>query len=175
MRPHFKAVLDELQLLPQLREFQPTIIGTPPLGIDVSTSDIDVACVALDLGHFADFANSRFGDQDRFSKRTTIVRTEPTVMISFWYRDWQIELFCQTCPVEDQWGVRHFNVERRLLELGPELGPIIKRLKLDGLKTEPAFAKALGLTGDAHKAILELEQMQDNHLSDLVARSFIDE
>ena len=34
MRPHFQQVLDELNLLAELAEYEATIIGTPPLDIE---------------------------------------------------------------------------------------------------------------------------------------------
>ena len=54
-RDPYQQVLDELGVLQALAEFEPTVIGTPPLGIDVSTSDIDVACTASDLSRFKSF------------------------------------------------------------------------------------------------------------------------
>lgn len=52
MRLNFEKVIQELALLTILREFDPCIIGTPPLGIEIDSSDIDVACSANDLSDF---------------------------------------------------------------------------------------------------------------------------
>lgn len=171
MRPHYESVLDELELLAKLREFRPVVIGTPPLGIDGPDSDIDVACCAMDLGNFHECAEFCFGNLDGFSCNYIEVRERPAVCAVFWSRAWELELFCQTCPVEEQWGVRHFNVERRLLEIEPKLRSVVSRLKRDGLKTEPAFARVLQLSGDPYEALLALETKQDTELAALAANS----
>lgn len=88
---------------------------------------------------------------------------------AFFSHGWEIELFCQTIPCPDQWGVRHFLVEQRLLRIEPGLKATIVRLKKNGYKTEPAFAKALRLHGDPYESILALETRDDVELANLIA------
>lgn len=82
---------------------------------------------------------------------------------------WEIELFCQKTATDHQWGVRHFRVEARLLALGPHLKEAVMRLKREGLKTEPAFAKVLSLPGDPYVALLELETLDNAQLQEVIA------
>lgn len=82
---------------------------------------------------------------------------------------WEIELFCQKIATDHQWGVRHFRVQARLLALGPDLKEAVMRLKREGLKTEPAFAKVLLLSGDPYVALLELESLGDAQLLEVIA------
>ncbi|NEQ97915.1 MAG: DUF4269 domain-containing protein [Cyanothece sp. SIO2G6] len=93
-------------------------------------------------------------------------------MVQFHAYDWDIELFCQTIPTSQQWGVRHFNLEQRLLKIEPKLRNVVLGFKQHGLKTEPAFARTLGLPGEPYLSILELETMNDNELAHLIDSTF---
>ncbi|KAA5604237.1 DUF4269 domain-containing protein [Roseospira marina] len=168
MRPVHPDLIEALGLLRRLAEFCPVVIGTPPLGIATESSDIDVACSTQDLGHFADVARDHFGHMESFSLRTARHLPDPAVIASFLAMEWEIELFCQRLATEDQWGVRHFRIEERLLRLGPQLREPVVRLKQDGLKTEPAFARILALPGDPYEALLGLETLADDDLRTMI-------
>ena len=163
-RVPYQQVLEQLAVLQALTEFEPTIIGTPPLGIDVSTSDIDIACTASDLMLFRSAAIAHYGDRTDFAVKDLRRFGAPAVGVTFNAAGWEIELFCQQLPVNEQWGVRHFNVEQRVLRLCPELREQVIELKQAGVKTEPAFAQLLGLQGDPYEAVLELENWSDEAL-----------
>lgn len=75
---------------------------------------------------------------------------------------WPFEIFAATEPVAAQAGWRHFLVERRLLDLGGmRLRDAVMALRREGLKTEPAFARALGIGDDPYAALLALEAADD--------------
>lgn len=169
MRLNFERAIEELSLLTVLHEFDPCVIGTPPLGIAIKTSDIDIACSADDLTHFQNVATAKFGEFDCFQYRSSTVQNQKSIIVQFHACDWDIELFCQSVPTDRQWGVRHFNVEQRLVNIEPNLISVVLQLKQLGLKTEPAFARALKLTGDPYRAILELENRHDDELRQLLA------
>lgn len=168
MKPFYLDVVAKLDLLRTLAEFDPIVIGTPPLGIATAASDIDIACSAPDSGRFDHTVRSAFGSMHAFSIRTSDHLPDPATVASFFACGWEIEIFCQKTATENQWGVRHFRVEKRLLALRPTLRERIVGFKQDGLKTEPAFARALGLTGDPYAAILQLEDLSDAQLVDLL-------
>ena len=167
MRPEFEEVLVESGVLVKLSEFQPIVIGTPPLGIALPSSDIDIACEAADLNRFHDRAKAEFEHMAAFQSRSYEIRQRPTVIVNFEFREWPIELFCQAIPVEQQMGVRHFLVERRLLDLHPRLRSLVLEAKRGGLKTEPAFAQVLRLPGDPYEAMLRLDSLTDSELAAL--------
>ncbi len=160
----YQSVINDLDLLVRLAKFTPAVIGTPPIGLAIETSDIDIACSSHDLQGFAKVATKEFGQMDDFSIRSISHLDAPATIASFVAFDWKIELFCQTIPVSRQWGYRHFVLEERLLSLEPRLKDEIIRLKRGGLKTEPAFAQALSLTGDPYEALLKLEDMPEQEL-----------
>ena len=77
-------------------------------------------------------------------------------------------------PVEEQNAYRHLNVMSRLSVLGgKEFKYTVRELKQEGLKTEPALAKLLGLRGDPYQAILELEEFDDFELEELIEESLM--
>ena len=164
MRPGFQSVLQDLNVTGKLARFEPTIIGTPPLGIDVESSDIDIACTHDDLQEFGSEAAKCFDHLNGFRFEHVRDLPDPAVRAFFSTQGWDIELFCQTLPIQEQWGVRHFLIEKRLLEIQPKLKSLVIQLKRSGLKTEPAFAAALGLDGDPFKAMLLLEPYSDHEL-----------
>ena len=165
MKPDYETVIEALDLLGRLAEFRPEVIGTPPLGIDTEQSDIDIACSAENL---SDVVREAFDHFENFRLSRYKLNGEPTVLASFRAQGWALELFCQGVPAERQWGVRHFRVEQRLLMLDPTLRSDVRRLKQRGIKTEPAFAEALGLLGDPFVAMLDLEAKPDDALQRLL-------
>ena len=160
----YQAVVQKLKLLEQLSAFNPMMIGTPPLGIDVATSDIDIACYSEDLDYFEKRCTQAFGAIGGYSSIRTTAQSIATSIVRFASHDWDIEIFCQPNPVEQQWGVRHYRIEQRILKLAPRVAQMIRAMKEGGLKTEPAFASLLGLKGDPYAALLELEKQTDEAL-----------
>lgn len=95
--------------------------------------------------------------------------TRPLIA-TFTIADWPVEVFASPVPVDDQAGWRHFVAENRLLEIaGAPLRDHIVTQRRSGMKTEPAFAKALGLRGDPYIALDALADAQHEHLQALVA------
>ncbi len=72
-------------------------------------------------------------------------------------------------PITAAWYYRHMVIQARLLDLGGEgLRKQIFALRRDGFKTEPAFARRLGVVGDPYVALLALEEMDDGALRRLL-------
>lgn len=154
-------------MLGKLARLKPMVIGTPPLGIDIETSDIDIACTADDLEQFKFDAIALFENEQSFEIGNIEGLPDAAVRAAFVSHDWEIELFCQALPIHEQWGVRHFLIEKRLLEILPSLKSKVIDLKRSGQKTEPAFAAILKLEGDPYVAMLELERLSDEELASL--------
>lgn len=155
-------------VLPALAAFSPRVAGTPPLGLDMPASDIDVLCHAPDADAFAAVVQSAFGDAaDFFLRRWQ--DADGTVVAGFTAHGWAFEIFGQARPVEEQAGWRHFEVERRLLALGGAgLRAAVLQARREGLKTEPAFAAVLGLPGNPYAALLALAGQTDAGLAGLL-------
>ncbi|WCT75178.1 DUF4269 domain-containing protein [Sphingomonas naphthae] len=170
-RPAWRQALDAIGLLARLADFDPHVAGTLPIGLDRADSDIDILCHATDLAAFADRLWAGWRDEADFAiHQWTVV---PHAIVARFRRDgWPFEIFAVGEPVERQAGWRHFVVERRLLDLAPpRFRTAIRDRRHTGEKTEPAFAAALGLTGDPYVAMLGLYDADDSHLAALLRSS----
>jgi hypothetical protein len=167
----YRQAIDRLRILDVLRDCDPHVAGTLPLGIDIPGSDIDILCNAANADAFTQIVWSAFGEQAGFSIRQWIGEERP-VIASFEAHGWAFELFGHPSPVPLQRGWRHFEVERRLLALGggPFRHAVMERRR-QGAKTEPAFAGSLRLEGDPYAALLEIHPHNDGQLSRLLAES----
>jgi len=170
MKQTYIDVIAELDLKTKLSVYQPTLIGTPPLKINIDSSDIDIACTAENLTDFVSAVTNAYSHLTNFKYEYFQVRGSSAARCVFIAGGWEVELFCQTIPIEEQWGVRHFEVEKRLLQLEPELRSRVIQLKQSGLKTEAAFARVLGLVGDPFEAVLQLENLSTTELQNLISQ-----
>ena len=170
-RPSYSDALDRSGLLAALACFDPHVACTPPLGLDLPDSDIDVICHAADARVFANAVWAFAGDFEAFSIHQWTGDGRP-VVATFRVHGWPIEVFGDAATVAQQRGWRHFEIERRLLALdGDELRAAVMKRRLDGLKTEPAFADVLRLEGDPYLALLDLETMSDAELAQMLRSS----
>lgn len=153
--------LVQSRALTRLAAFDPHVAGTPPLGLDLPDSDIDILCHAPDPSAFAAAVWESYRHLPGFAMWQWRGRERP-VVARFHCAGWLFELFGQARPVAEQLGWRHFALERRLLALGGEpLRAAVMARRLAGAKTEPAFAQVLGLEGDPYAALLTLESLDD--------------
>ncbi|WP_284315220.1 DUF4269 domain-containing protein [Labrys miyagiensis] len=161
----------ETRLLETLADFDPHIAGTPPLGLDVPESDIDILCQMPDPLLFAAQIWARLSACDTFSMHQW-TGGRRTIVASFRSHDWLFGIFGDRRAVAEQEGWRHFVVEQRLLRLGGQmLKESIMRLRYSGMKTEPAFAAALGLEGDPYEQMLRLFDETDDQLKARLLRT----
>jgi hypothetical protein len=164
-RPNYRDALARLDILATLARFDPHVAGTPPLGIAMPSSDIDILCHAPDADAFADALWTAFRDHQGFAIRQW-TGGERAVIATFVAEGWTFELFGSPLPVARQAGWRHFVVEQRLLAIGgPPFRAAILALRHQGIKTEPAFADILSLPGDPYAALLALERESDDSLA----------
>jgi hypothetical protein len=167
-RPEYREALRRTGIITALAAFDPRVAGTPPLGLDLPASDIDVLCHAPNPNRFAAVVWSAFSGEANFTIRRWVAADRP-VIASFTAHGWRFELFGQAKPVSEQNGWRHFIVERRLLAFGgPAFRAAIFRARTQGMKTEPAFAAVLRLPGDPYQAVVELERRDDASLMQLL-------
>ena len=164
------GVLAEAGIFETLAAFHPMLSGTIPLAIDVAGSDLDVLCEVHDFDAFAEALCAAYGHRPDFKisdfKRG---RDGPYRTASFSHGGFTVEVFGQAITVTRQGAYRHMIIQARLLDLGGDgLRGEIAALRRGGLKTEPAFARRLGMAGDPYVVLLALEEMDDNALRALL-------
>lgn len=163
--------LDSLNVFYTLRAYDPVLVGTIPINLDVAGSDLDIICGAYDLAAFRQDVADAFGDHAGFRIVQLTINDLPSVIANFVHDGFAIELFAQSRPVTAQNAYVHMVVEAQLLRIGgKEARTAIRELKRQGLKTEPAFARYFGLDGDPFATLLELAAVDDAALRAAVGR-----
>ncbi|MGI4866527.1 MAG: DUF4269 domain-containing protein [Janthinobacterium lividum] len=166
------AALVASGLWPLLHEFGPVLAGTVPLGIDTEASDLDVLCEvpAAAQPQFAELLRAHFGARPGFRLVQCSIGGHATTVAGFRYAAEVLEVFGQAQPIAQQHGWRHLLVEHAVLQAGGAAWrTAVQALKQQGFKTEPAFARLLGLPGDPYAALLTLEDLSASELHRLVA------
>jgi hypothetical protein len=165
---HIHAVLEDLGILTTLGAFDPVVTGTIPLGIDLPGSDIDIICEVAPAAElaFAQLLRTHYGHQPAFQIGRAANAGPPALVSSFCHLGTEIEVFGQALPTAHQYAYRHLVVEHAVLRAGgPAWYTAVRRLKAQGLKTEPAFAALLQLPGNPYEAVLTLENLSPAELA----------
>jgi hypothetical protein len=150
-------VLTRYQVWEKLQPFTPVLAGTIPININIENSDLDILCYYQDHKGYMENLVDAFSQYPGFRFYETSVRDIPAIITSFTLDNFPVEIFAQPQPVTTQWGYRHMMIEHHLLQTrGEDFRQQIIALKKDGYKTEPAFARLLGLSGDPYEALLEI-------------------
>ncbi len=153
------TALTKNSILDSLREFDPILVGTIPINIDVDKSDLDIICCFKDKINFEQHVIEKFKHTTGFKLVSDSTLASPSVVANFRIADFEIEIFGQAIPTKLQNAYRHMLIENDLInKYGEDFRQRIIQLKKKGYKTEPAFALELGLQGDPYVALLEYGQ-----------------
>lgn len=144
--------LQKINLFSYLSHYDPILVGTIPISVDIDSSDLDIICEVYDQDQFETILHTHFSQYKGFH----ITRVDDHIMTANFFIDgFEIELYGQDEKTTQQNGYRHMIIEDRILRLGGDtLREQIIPLKQSALKTEPTFAKLLNLKGDPYEALL---------------------
>ncbi|KFF13838.1 DUF4269 domain-containing protein [Flavobacterium hydatis] len=149
-------VLTSKEMLSKITEFNPILVGTIPINIDIENSDLDIICYWENKQKFIKKLNTAFGNESDFEIQQTLIDNKETIIANFKTQDFEIEIFGQNIPVNQQNGYRHMIIEYEILQTkGENFRQEIIKLKQQGYKTEPAFGLLLGLKGNPYLELLE--------------------
>ncbi|RWZ49771.1 DUF4269 domain-containing protein [Halobacillus fulvus] len=148
------TAINELRLIQQLKNYQPVLCGTIPLGIDLDTSDLDIIMEVEDLNLFERTIHHLYRNKPAFYMKRTNIRGREVVKANFWFNNFEFELFAQHQPVHQQNAYLHMLIEYKLLQNDPTLKEKILQLKKQGYTTEEAFCKRLNISGDPYEGLI---------------------
>jgi hypothetical protein len=151
--------LTRLSVFEHLQDYKPILTGTIPIGIDLPESDLDIICQCSNHLKFAKTLNSLYSDMKKYQIRTSNWNDLESTIVTFQSGEFEIEVFGQDCPTENQTAYRHMIIEHNILNSKDDkFRDRIIQLKKEGLKTEPAFARVLGLQGNPYEELLKFEK-----------------
>lgn len=146
-------LLTKHNILSQLHNYDPLLVGTIPINIDIETSDLDIICCYTDKQAFILTLNNLFSQYPNFTLREDL--TKDSVVATFFLDNFEIEIFAQNTPTTEQQAYRHMIIENEIIiERGESFRQQILALKRQGYKTEPAFGLLLGFTEDPYQQLL---------------------
>lgn len=149
-------VLENRQIFQKLKIYNPILAGTFPIGINIDGSDLDIILETDDFETLKKLLISEFQDQKQFSINLIEINKVESLICKFELEEFPVELFAQDKPTNFQNAYLHMIKEFEILEKkGEEFRRKIIELKEQGLKTEPAFTKLLGLSGDPYVELLK--------------------
>ncbi|MDX8552422.1 DUF4269 domain-containing protein [Tenacibaculum sp. 1B UA] len=149
-------VLLELNLFELLKNFNPILVGTIPINIDVELSDLDIICQSENHEDIVKVVREKYGKLLGFEIKTIpSYKKLKTTIITLEYKTFPIEIFIQNKLPEEQDSYLHMLIEYQVLLKEKEVFRLkIIDLKEQGLKTEPAFPKLLNLGGNPYEELL---------------------
>ncbi|WP_297433294.1 DUF4269 domain-containing protein [uncultured Cetobacterium sp.] len=161
-------ILKNIKIFKILEEFNPILVGTIPIGVDVDKSDLDIVC-EINLKNKDSLKNISTKNFSQF-KNFKIIDTFSTtgvVVINFFVDNIEIEIYASKVSSFETNGYRHMIIEERILSCcSLKFKEKIVALKKSGIKTEPAFAKLLKLNGNPYEELLNLEFLSDEEIVD---------
>lgn len=150
-------VLTSRSVISKLDKYNPILVGTIPINIDTEKSDLDIICFWTNKGDFISTLLSSFQNEINFTIEEKLKSGKEVVVAKFNIDEFPVEVYGQNTPTTEQNGYRHMVAEHKILmEKGEDFRLQVIELKRKGIKTEPAFAKLLGLTNNPFDEMLKI-------------------
>lgn len=156
------SALTETALLLKLKNHNPLVVGTFPLGIETDTSDIDICLTYDNESDLLNLLTKEFSHFDDFNISECCLFSGKALQTNFKHAETSLkfELIAQNTPSEKQVAYQHFQIEEKILKYsGRAFRELLIAERANGLKTEPAFAKVLSLSGDPYAELLKLNKL----------------
>jgi hypothetical protein len=144
----------KLAILGDLKEYDPVLCGTVPIGIDMPDSDLDLIVEVKDLEKCEILLKQLYGGRENFILKRTSIRGQEVVKANFLFDEFEFEVFGQNIPVHQQHAYLHMMIEHHILEENHQIKERVVKLKQSGIKTEPAFCEVLGIKGDPYSELI---------------------
>lgn len=163
--------IQSLKIIETLNAFDPILVGTIPLKIDILKSDLDIICEVHDFPSFNTLLQESYGNHADFHQVNYHINDIPTSVTNFYFGEFEFEIFGQPIPTKLQNAYRHMVIEKRLLSIGGAKSyRTIRDLKTNGYKTEPAFVAYFRIEcEDPYLKLLEMEGMSDEEIKKILS------
>jgi hypothetical protein len=151
------ALLKREGIMDLLSEFQALLVGTYPIGINIENSDLDILCCWDNKEQYIKTMHELFGRKPDYMLQIKDINGEPSVIARFRIDGYAFEVFGQNIPTKQQDAFIHLLAEALILDQQDErFRQEVISLKKKGIKTEPAFAQLLELSGNPYEALKQL-------------------
>ena len=148
--------IKKFDVLEKLNKYNPIIVGTFPLKINVECSDIDIIGQTDNFNDTIDDLIEKFCQNHDFMIQVSEDETSKFVLCSFWLKKFRVEIYLENKNPIDQMAYKHMLIEAKILDkMGESFKENIINLKNKGIKTEEAFAQLLQLEGNPYDALLQ--------------------
>jgi uncharacterized protein len=164
--------LRELKIFSDFKKFFPLISGTYPLNIQIENSDVDILMQTEDLVGLQNLLQSKYGDLQHYNSAIFKNPNGKALVVTFEFSGFIFEIYAEDKPTVVQSSNLHFILQERILKLANnDFFNKIRDLKKSGIKTEPAFAQVLKMTGDPYLVLLGLQKKSEAELKKMIATS----
>lgn len=124
------SVLSENKILSKLRSYDPILVGTVPINIDIENSDLDIICCFENKQDFRETITAHFKNEKNFTITENGGLDPSAIVANFVMDHFEIEIFGQSIPTKQQFAYRHMIIENNLLnQFGEEFRRQIIELK----------------------------------------------
>ncbi|KAF2338792.1 DUF4269 domain-containing protein [Flavobacterium ginsenosidimutans] len=148
-------LLTKNKILENLTDFDPILVGTIPINIDIENSDLDIICCFENKLDFIERIKQLFEKESHFVIREIVINNQESIVANFIIEGFEVEIFGQNIPTKLQNSYKHMIIEDKILHSRDENFRLeVIKLKKSGIKTEPAFGLLLGLKGNVYEELL---------------------
>jgi hypothetical protein len=89
------SILNNIQILSKLKGFDPILVATIPISIDIESSELDIICCFSDNQQFQKTIIDNFANEDHFKIRKQHNINGIAIVANFFISDFEIEVFGQ--------------------------------------------------------------------------------
>lgn len=147
--------LTDHAILTHLAPYDPIVVGTIPLDLDIDDSDVDILLQSDDLPSLAKHLHRLFSNYTAFHLRVFDEEPRSVLICHFAINGLPFELYATNQETVNQMAYLHLLKEYEILQKeGALFAAKVRKLKQQGVKTEAAFCDLLNLSGDPYQALL---------------------
>lgn len=148
-------LITENNILEILSDYNPIVVGTIPINIDIEDSDLDIILQSNNFDKLKSLMDKNFSHHQNYQIN---VLNDEILICNFKIENLAFEFYAKNYETEKQYGYLHMIKENEILKNKDELfRQQIIELKNNGVKTELAFCQVLKVSGDPYIELLKFK------------------